>query len=62
MKLRSTLLPYLPILVSLIALLAYVYLKAYVKTDYKTNPDEYGGYGYLIVICVITFIWQVMKR
>ena len=61
MKLLSTLLPYLPILASLFAIVAYVYLKAYVKTDYKTNPDEYGGYSYFIVIGVVTFIWQVIR-
>jgi len=62
MKLRNTLLTYFPILASIVAIFAYVYLKAYVMTDYKTNPDEYGGYGYLIVICGITFIWHTMRR
>ena len=62
MKLRSVLSSYLPILASIVAIFAYVYLKAYVKTDYKSNPSEYGGYSYFIVICVIIFIWQALNR
>lgn len=58
----SKLSPFLPILVSFVVLLSYLYLKEYIKVDYKENQDEYGGYSYFIVIGVVIFIWQTMRH
>ena len=55
-------LPFVSIFVSILAVLAYVYLKAYIKVDYKEHPDEYGGYSYFIVIGVVIFIWQTIRN